>query len=238
MNFLPLQFPIKQDILIPSHDKNCEQRASYPYTYTSTILMDEHEKQQVPYSKLAFSKTHSAKGQGQGQGQGQGHIRVPKTTFYTESEIPSQEDVVTKYNQSQPQSQPQVFEKRTHVYTLGGILVQYLDPLATMYSKEWLQDAEQEFRFQLMSFLSDNDVSSVLGKTRCRDCLYYFEKSVVKPSKSRIASLATFLSFWLDSKIIIGETPYVWKTIPKTTDKVIHMDHLDNGQWIVKNDKI
>jgi hypothetical protein len=107
-----------------------------------------------------------------------------------------------------------------------------------MYSKEWLQDAEHDFRFQLMSFLSDDEVSSVLGKTRCRDCLYYFEKNTVKPSKSRIASLGTFLSFWMEAKIIIGETPYLWKTIPKNTENVIYMDHLDNGQWIVKNDKI
>lgn len=210
MNFLPVQFPNKQDILISSHDTNYEQRVDYPYTYTSTILIDEHEKKQTPYSKLAFTKqSHSTSFQS-----------PQKTTFYKED--------------SDSQSQ----QTRTQVYTLGGILVQYLDPLSTMYSKEWLQDAEQEFRFQLMSFLSDNDVSSVLGKTRCRDCLYYFEKSIVKPSKSRIASLATFLSFWLDSKIMIGETPYVWKTIAKNTDKVVHMDHLDNGQWIVKNDKI
>jgi len=249
LKFLPPQFPSKQDILIPAYDEKYVQRVSYPYTYTSTLLIEEADKH-TSYHKVGTS------------GKGIHTAIVPqKANFYVENDSTAFGDVpkavienITKKNVSEKSNKsdvlpslasgsktienPQFAKARTQVFTLAGILVQMLDPLSAMYSKEWIQDAEREFRFHIMSFLSDNDVSSVLGKTRCRDCLYYFEKAVVKPSKSRVASLATFLSFWLDAKIIVGDTPYAWKTIAKTSDKVIHLDHLDNGQWIVKNDKI
>lgn len=238
LKYLPQQFPSKQDIMIPAYDEKYVQRVSYPYTYTSTLLIEEMDKH-TSYHKVGTT------------GKGIHTAIVPqKANFYVENDSTSFSDLppvienFTKQRANIPDSssktieQPQLTKARTQVFTLAGILVQMLDPLSAMYSKEWIQDAERELRFHIMSFLSDNDVSSVLGKTRCRDCLYYFEKAIVKPSKSRIASLATFLSFWLDAKIIVGDTPYAWKTIAKTSDKVIHLDHLDNGQWIVKNDKI
>jgi hypothetical protein len=207
MNFLPVQFPSKQDFSIPRYDVTVVQRSDYPYTYTSTLIPEEERPLHLHAKPGKFAGTY---------------LQPKKTEYHIEEDTSTLTPTKT----------------RTKVYTLAGILVQQLDTLSSMYSKEWLQDAEHDFRFQLMSFLSDDEVSSVLGKTRCRDCLYYFEKNTVKPSKSRIASLGTFLSFWMEAKIIIGETPYLWKTIPKNTENVIYMDHLDNGQWIVKNDKI
>lgn len=257
MKYLPTHFPSKQDgFMIPSHHPDYEQRETYPYTYTSTLLVEESDKH------IGYHKVQRSSGVGASQQGGTQHLHHKKTEFYLETPIEvkhhhSDSDkvssIITKKSTSKslsssvPAQVPvvesvdnakQVVEARVKVFTLGGILVQKLDPLAVMYSMEWLQDAEKEFRQQMMSFLSEDEVSGVLGKTRCRDCLYYFEKAIVKPSKTRIASLGTFLSFWLHAKIMIGDVPYVWKTVAKDTTQVLHLEHLDDGRWIIKNDKI
>jgi predicted Zn-ribbon and HTH transcriptional regulator len=121
--------------------------------------------------------------------------------------------------------------------TLAGIMVVKMDALAAMYSPEWMAEIEQEFRDKIRSFLSEDDVSRVLTKTRCRDCLYYFEKSTVKPSKTRVKSIGTFLSFWWNTSVMIGDVTYRWSKRPKVAAgaaaEVIVLSHLDNGDWIL-----
>ena len=117
--------------------------------------------------------------------------------------------------------------------TLSGIMVVKMDPLAAMYSSEWMNEIEQEFRDKIRSFLSEDDVSKVLGKTRCRDCLYYFEKSTMKPSKTRVRSIGMFLSFWWGTTVKIGDVAYRWSKLPKATNtESIELSHLDNGEWV------
>lgn len=129
-------------------------------------------------------------------------------------------------------------EKEIKAYTpktLAGILVVKMDALASMYSPEWMAEIEQEFRDKIRSFLSEDDVSRVLTKTRCRDCLYYFEKSTVKPSKTRVKSIGTFLSFWWGTSVTVGDITYRWSKLPKAggaDDATVVLSHLDNGEWI------
>jgi predicted Zn-ribbon and HTH transcriptional regulator len=118
--------------------------------------------------------------------------------------------------------------------TLAGIMVLKMDALAAMYSSEWMVEIEQEFRDKIRSFLSEDAVSRVLTKTRCRDCLYYFEKSSVKPSKTRVKSIGTFLSFWWNTSVTIGDVTYRWSKLPKaeSNTETVVLSHLDNGDWI------
>lgn len=121
--------------------------------------------------------------------------------------------------------------------SLSSILVNHIDELASMYSKEWLKEADDTFRTVLMSFLSESTVMEVLGKKRCRDCLYYFEKPFVKPSKTRVASLGTFLSFFTRSKVSIGDDTFTWKHLDSSTTStptIIELAHQDNGHWVRK----
>ena len=119
--------------------------------------------------------------------------------------------------------------------TLAGILIVKMDPLAALYSPEWMREIEQEFRDKIRSFLSEDEVSKVLGKTRCRDCLYYFEKSTMKPSKTRVKSIGSFLSFWWGTSVKIGDVVYHWSKLPKdqrSATEATELTHLDNGDWI------
>jgi hypothetical protein len=122
--------------------------------------------------------------------------------------------------------------------TLAGILIRRMDTLSALYSPEWMAEIEQEFRDTLRSFLAEESVGEVLGKTRCRDCLYYFEKNQVKPSKSRMASLGNFLSFWWGTPVKFGDKVYAWKmSKEQKTAAVVAtapvLTHLDNGTWIL-----
>lgn len=124
--------------------------------------------------------------------------------------------------------------------TLAGLLIRHMDPLSALYSSEWMAEIEQEFRDTLRSFLAEDSVASVLGKTRCRDCLYYFEKPFVKPSKSRMASLGSFLSFWWGTPVSFGDKLYAWK-MPKEQKALARrvgavvpvFSHLDNETWVL-----
>lgn len=208
---LPVTFPVKggsAGIFIENYDTNWEQRASYPYTYVSTVgLNDSSSRQSVSVIMKGVEPDKKFK------------TKNTETVEITTSAKP--------FTPNTP---------RVRSNTLSGILVHHIDELSCMYSLEWMKEAEDKLRFEIMSFLADADVSSSLGKTRCRDCLYYFERPSVKPSKSRIASLATFLSFFLDAKIQVGEDIYLWKGLSKDIQKQVSMDHLDNGHWVTKND--
>jgi hypothetical protein len=131
--------------------------------------------------------------------------------------------------QSKPILKKQPEEDSTEA-TLIRKMVNALDPLTAMYSPEWLKDIELEFRDAIRSFLADEANSSVLGKTRCRDCLYYFEKPLVIPSKTRVKSIGTFLSFWWGAPVSINGVSYPWKKTA-APGQPIFLVHLDNGQW-------
>lgn len=196
--------------MIENYDANWEQRTAYPYTYVSTIVLDEQNTGNQTGSPHSMKRYDTAD--------------KKYTSYKSQIELSA---TAKPFTPDAP---------RVRSNTLSGILVHHMDELSCMYSMEWMKEAEDKFRFEIMSFLADTDVSSVLGKTRCRDCLYYFERPIVKPSKSRISSLATFLSFWLDAKIQVGDDTYIWKGLPKDTKKQVSMDHLDNGHWVTKND--
>lgn len=125
--------------------------------------------------------------------------------------------------------------------TLAGLCIRQMDPLSALYSPEWMAEIEQEFRDTIRSFLAENAVSAVLGKTRCRDCLYYFETSQVKPSKSRMASLGSFLSFWWGTPVQFGDKTYAWKMSKEQKAAAVAggaggvpvFTHLDNGTWVL-----
>jgi hypothetical protein len=136
-------------------------------------------------------------------------------------------------------AQPITSQNQPEPNTLTRLMVNMLDPLTVLYSAEWLKEIDIEFRDTIRSFLADEANSRVLGKTRCRDCLYYFEKSLVKPSKTRVKSIGVFLSFWWGIPVTINGVSYPWKktqSVAPVQSNAIVLTHLDNGQW--KMDKM
>lgn len=195
--------------MIPNYDAAFEQRSRYPHTYTSIKTVEDGQ-----YTTYA-AHTSSASAASASISLLQRKPSHPNDTRDTRD---------TRNN----------LKECIKPTTLSGIMVVRMDPLAAMYSPEWMKEVEQEFRDKIRSFLSEDDVSKVLGKTHCRDCLYYFEKSTMKPSKTRIRSIGMFLSFWWGKTVKIGDVAYRWSKLPKerTGSEAIELSHLDNGEWV------
>jgi hypothetical protein len=214
-SFLPVLFPgegVRGGI--PGWDAAYEQRSQYPYTYTSVL-------------NPALEGHKHAYAHGTGRGAAQGTVGSIRLSGAARSEQNSSGAATGAKAEGEAAALLPT--------TLAGHIICEMDPLASLYSKEWMHEVEQEFRDRIRSFLSEEAVSAVLGKTRCRDCLYYFEKSAVKPSSSRMASLGNFLSFWWGTPVRFGDKVYGWKmTKEQKSAPAWTLSHLDNGTWVVK----
>lgn len=211
-SFLPLLFPGGAASAIPGYDAAYEQRCKYPYTYTSIKTLDDG------------TTAHEGRGAAQGTF---GAIRFQKRQVEQRRDERMRDERM-RDERSAPAPPPPK--------TLAGLLIRQMDPLAALYSPEWMAEIEQEFRDTLRSFLAEDSVASVLGKTRCRDCLYYFEKPRVKPSKSRMASLGSFLSFWWGTPVQLGDKVYAWKMTKEqkaSAKQVPVFTHLDDETWVL-----
>jgi len=220
ISFLPSIFPNaggngKISIAIPNYDASVEQRSHYPYTYTSVKTVEDGSYTTYSAHSSSLSLPNPPK---------KHQNTYSASASASASALASSATVTTPVQTLKPK-------------TLSGIIIIKMDPLAALYSPEWMSEIEQEFRDKIRSFLSEDDVSKVLGKTRCRDCLYYFEKSSMKPSKTRVKSIGMFLSFWWGKTVKVGDTYYRWSKLPKETllqqkTDAIELSHLDNGEWV------
>jgi hypothetical protein len=124
-------------------------------------------------------------------------------------------------------------ERSRETDNLSQLLIEVLDELSSMYSREWMNDAKQHVKDKLLAFLIEPNVVKALGRKKTCDAIYFFETRP-KPDESRIKNLGWILSFLFGKNIYINDKKYTWNAKLGFTQE-LRFAHHANGRWSIKN---
>lgn len=114
---------------------------------------------------------------------------------------------------------------------LSQLLIEEMDDLSSMYSREWMRDAAQQIKEKLVAFLIEPNVVKALGRKKTCDAIYFFETRP-KPDEARAKNLGWILSFIFDKVVYINDKKCVWNAKQGLANE-LRLTHSANGRWSI-----